>query len=177
MAGPVFLEGDRLTLRLAESDDYDLLVRQYNDPSVRRQFGDLRVPFTREALIAFLEKGEETIHHFVPYDDGTPVGHVSIRRLDLQARNGELGYTVFPEHEGNGYATEASEILLGHAFDGLGLHKVWARVTEGNDGSMKVLEKLGFEREGILREQFYGFGTYVDEYRFGLLRPEWSGSA
>lgn len=177
MAGPVFLEGDRLNLRIAEPDDYELLTRHYNDPDVRCQFGDLRLPFTREAIVSLFEEGTETIHHFMAHDDGTPVGHAFLRRIDLHGRNAELGYTVFPEHQDNGYATEASEIVLEHGFDGLGLHKIWARVSSHNDASKQVLEKLGFEEEGLLREHFYGFGTYVDEFRFGLLASEWEARA
>lgn len=173
MPGPVFLEGDRLTLGVCDTDDYDLLAHHYSNPSVRRQFGDVRVPFSPEAVVAFFDEGQETIHHFIACDDGTPVGHVFLRRVDVQARNGELGYTIFPDHQGKGYATEGSRIILRHGFDGLGLHKIWARVSDHNDASMRVLEKLGFEQEGLLREHFYGFGEYVDEYRFGLLDSEW----
>lgn len=173
MPGSVFLEGERLNLRTVEGDDYGLLVRHYNNPNVRRQFGDIRLPFSADDLAVFYEEREETIHQFLPSQDGTPVGHVFLRRVDLEARNGELGYMVFPDHQGNGYATDASELCLDHAFNGLGLHKVWARVSDGNEASVRVLEKLGFTREGVLREQFYGFGDFVDEYRFGLLRSEW----
>lgn len=170
MPGPVFLAGKRLTLRLPQPEDYELLAGHYNDPSVRRQFGDIRIPMTTEAVANFF--GGDEVFDFLACHDGTPVGHVFHRRVDLEGRNAELGYLIAPDQQGKGYATEASDLCLTHAFDGLGLHKVWARVQAGNDASMRVLEKLGFRQEGVLREHWYGFGDHVDEYRFGLLRSE-----
>lgn len=60
-----------------------------------------------------------------------------------------------------------------YAFDEMGLHKVIAGVLDGNEASMRVLEKLGFEQEGVLREHENSFGEYKDRYLFGLLRSEW----
>lgn len=79
---------------------------------------------------------------------------------------------IIPEHQGKGYATEEGELALTHAFGELGLRRVYARVLEDNKGSMRVLEKLGFEHERVFRDHPYVYGEYADEHRFGLLRSE-----
>ena len=109
---------------------------------------------------------------FLVCREETPVGSAFLVDVDLVGQNAELGYWITPDEQGNGYATEAAELCLTHAFDELGLHKVWARTVEDNAASKRVLEKLGFQREGVLREHWHGFGRYVDEHRFGLLESE-----
>jgi len=77
---------------------------------------------------------------------------------DLHA---EVGYVLHPDHEGHGYATEATRALLGLAFDGAGAHRVSARLDERNTASARLLERLGFRHEA----------TYVDGEWF---KEEWS---
>ncbi|MFB6148757.1 MAG: GNAT family N-acetyltransferase [Halobacteriales archaeon] len=171
MPGPVFLEGDRLTLCLVEPEDATFLACQYNNPKIRYQMGDRSKPYSKEFLKERIQtRDDET--GFLLYHDDSAVGHVALKHIDLRASTAELGYLIIPNKQGNGYATEAADLCLTHAFDEIGLHKVWARVMEGNTASRRVLEKLEFQQEGTLRDQFYWDGEYVDEYRFGLLQSE-----
>ncbi len=92
--------------------------------------------------------------------------------IDEQFGTAEVGYFFAPDAWGNGYATAAVERVVDYAFEELRLHRVHARVFAFNEGSARVLEKVGFEREGVLREAAYMHGEYVDELRYGLLEPE-----
>lgn len=170
MSGAVFLEGERLTLRLVQADDYEFLTRLWNETSVRYQAGAYG-PFSGEDLAGWVAADDDA--DFLVCRDETPVGHAMVRKVDWESRNADLAYGIHPDEEGNGYATEAAGLCLTHAFDGMGLHKVTAMVLEGNEASMRVLEKLGFEKEGVFREQINSFGDYVDTHHFGLLRSEW----
>lgn len=171
MPGPVFLEGDRITIRVAQPEDNEFLLRLWNDKSVRYQTG-LRGPYSAEAFEDMVA-GEHDCR-LLPCRDGTPVGDVVLQQVDMDARNAELGYAIHPDEEGQGYATEAAELALQHAFDGIGLHRVWAKVNEGNEASMRVLEKLGFEHEGVMRDELYSkHGEYWDFHYFGILESEW----
>lgn len=171
MPGPVFLEGDELALRLVQEADLEFLASLWNDPSVRHQAGNLTTSFPEEEIQDFLDKDDTT--NFLPWHEGEAVGHVMIYHVDTEASNAELAYVIDPEKAGNGYATEAADLCLRHAFDALGLQKVYARVQEHNEPSMRVLEKLGFQEEGVFRDHYFSFGEYVDEHRFGLLQSEW----
>lgn len=171
MPGPVFLKGDRVTLRIVRPADYEFIVRNVNDPEVRHGgYESVRTPVSKDDIASTIENGDR--HTFLVCLDKTPIGSVSIKNIDLEGRKAELGYWITPDQQGKGYATEAADLGLTHAFDELGLHKVWARTVGDNEASNRVLEKLSFRQEGVLREHWYGLDRYVDEYRFGLLRSE-----
>jgi RimJ/RimL family protein N-acetyltransferase len=171
MPGPVFLKGEQVSLRTVQPEDYEFLVSNLNDPKVRHTgYETVRTPVFKDDLVTKVEAHNH--HIFLICQEGTPVGSASIKNIDLEGRKAELGYWIAPESQGNGYATEAADLCLTHAFDELGLHKVWARTVEDNETSKRVLEKLGFQQEGVLQEHWYGFGRYVDEYRFGLLKSD-----
>lgn len=171
MPGPVFLKGDRLTLRVAKQSDDAFLVRLWNAESVRYPSG-LRGPFSADD-VADVVGGEDDCR-FLACRDEEPVGDILLQDVDWTTRQCELGYAIDPDESGQGYATEAADLALKHAFDGMGIHRVHAKVVEGNDASMRVLEKLGFEREGVLREAHYNqYGDYEDWHLFGLLESEW----
>lgn len=172
MPGPVFLEGDQLDLRTVISEDYEFIARHFTEPSMRHGgFEDIRTPVTPEDIGGIVEETED-FHLYLACQEETPVGSAFLVDVDLEGRNAELGYWIAPDYQGEGYATEAAGLCLVHAFDELGLHKVWARTIEDNEGSKRVLEKLGFQQEGVLREHWLGFDRYVDEYRYGLLESE-----
>lgn len=171
MPGPVFLEGEEIILRTVQPEDYEYLIRNLNNPKVRHAgYETVRAPVSGDDIVAKVEASNH--HMFLACREGEPVGSTSIKNIDLEGRKAELSYWIAPERQGNGYATEAADLCLSHAFDELGLHKVWARTVGDNEASKRVLEKLGFQQEGILREHWYGFGRYVDEHRFGLLRSD-----
>ena len=167
MPGPIYLEGERLALRTVEPEDEGFARRHWNDPELRRWFGK-HEPMDRERIEGFFETGADEVH-FLPCRGGEPVGLLWLFRIDDVAGRGEIGYWIRPDEQGNGYATEAAELGLRYAFDERGLHKVMARVFEGNTPSRRVLEKSGFEEEGHLREHYYVDGEYLDAYLFGLL--------
>ena len=169
MPGPAYLSSDRLSLRTVEPEDREFLQDHWNAPALRHWFAKAD-PVDRERLSDFLET--EGAVHFLPCRDGEPLGFVWLFRIDDIAGRGEIGYWIRPEEQGRGYATEAAELGLGYAFDERGLHKVVARVFEGNTPSRRVLEKLGFEEEGRLRDHYYVDGEYVDAHLFGLLADE-----
>lgn len=171
MPGAVFLEGDRVTLRTVLSEDYEFMARHFTNPSMRHgALEDIRTPTTPGDIASIVESDDH--HLFLACTSEEPVGSVFLVDVDFERRNAELGYWIKPDEHGNGYATEAADLCLTHAFDQLGLHKVWARTVSDNEASQRVLEKLGFQKEGVLREHWHGFDRYPDEYRYGLLESE-----
>lgn len=105
-------------------------------------------------------------------ETGALAGSVELDAIDLRRSQGELGYWIRADRCRKGYATEAARPMLRYAFETLRLHKVRADVAVGNHGSARVLDKLGFSREGVLREDRAIGGEYVDHWRFGLLARE-----
>ena len=80
---------------------------------------------------------------------------------------------VHPDHWGHGYATDAVRCLVRYAFEERRMHKVGADVYAPNEGSRRVLEKVGFEREGVRPDHAFVDGEHVDLYEYRPLADEW----
>jgi [ribosomal protein S5]-alanine N-acetyltransferase len=105
--------------------------------------------------------------------DGAFVGWCSLTRWNPEFRSASLGYCLGEPAWGKGYATEAGRGLLHWAFTALDLNRVQAETDTRNAASARVLEKLGFMREGTLREDCVVNGDVSDSWVYGLLRREW----
>ena len=106
-------------------------------------------------------------------DPGFHVGNVSVWFVSRQSRVGEVGYWIRSSETRKGVATEAAARILQVAFDELDLHRVVLRIAVGNRGSERVAEKLGFAREGLLREELQVNGEWMDHSVWGLLEHEY----
>jgi ribosomal-protein-alanine N-acetyltransferase len=93
--------------------------------------------------------------------------------LNPQLEEGEAWYLLRPELWGRGVVTEAARALVSLGFEELALHRVWASCLPVNPASARVLEKLGFRREGYLRQNLRIHGVWQDSYLYAVLRGEW----
>jgi [ribosomal protein S5]-alanine N-acetyltransferase len=105
--------------------------------------------------------------------DSAFIGWCAVTQWNPDYRSASLGYCLADAVWGHGYATEAARALLQWAFDTLDLNRVQAETDTRNLASARVLEKLGFIREGTLREDCIVNGEVSDSWVFGLLRREW----
>lgn len=162
-----------MELRTIEEEDYERLRHFVNHYDVRRFIG-IREPMN-------MKQEEEYIENQLDKDstiilgicvDGELVGDIALEEKEPQV--GEIGILVDPEHHGNGYGAEASELLIKHAFNQLNYHKIMTRVVDTNEKSARVWEKLGFQEEGNLRKHNFLDGEFRDFKIYGLLREEWN---
>jgi RimJ/RimL family protein N-acetyltransferase len=109
-------------------------------------------------------------------DSGELVGHVNVM-VDVPNRQGEIGFMFHPDHQGHGYATEASRALVAHAFAHYDLHRVYGRLEPRNAASARVLEKLGMRREAHMIENEWVKGEWQSEAVYALLAREWAASS
>jgi RimJ/RimL family protein N-acetyltransferase len=105
--------------------------------------------------------------------DGAFIGWCSLARWNPDFRSASLGYCFDDAAWGHGYATEAARAMLQWAFDTLELNRVQAETDTRNAASARVLEKLGFVREGTLREDCVVNDEVSDSWVYGLIRREW----
>jgi [ribosomal protein S5]-alanine N-acetyltransferase len=105
------------------------------------------------------------------------IGWCGLTRWNPEYRSASLGYCLSDAAWGHGYATEAGRAVLRWAFDTLDLNRVQAEVDTRNAASARVLEKLGFLREGTLREDCIVDGVVSDSWVYGLIRREWHPQA
>lgn len=172
---------ERLLLRPLTSADTDALVAYRGRADVCRY-----VPFepmdrdritemmgTRFAITEITDEGQALSLGVEVADTGVLAGDVQLAWVSREHRSGEIGYMFHPGHVGRGYATEAMRAVLALAFDGLGLHRVVARIDERNDASARVARRLGMRQEARLVENEWLKGEWTTEIDFGLLASEW----
>ena len=119
------------------------------------------------------DAGQALVLAIVRREDDVLVGDVMLAWTSREHASGELGYVLNPEHHGHGYATEAARAALSLGFDGLGLHRIVARIDARNGASAAVLRRLGMRQEAYLRENEWFKGEWTDEIDFALLASEW----
>jgi RimJ/RimL family protein N-acetyltransferase len=180
MPGPVFLEGETVTLRPVEKEDLDAVQRWMNDPAVWRPALDID-PMNREQGEEFFEtvlSSTDSVHCLI-CDGEEPMGIVSLTGSEygpdetVRSRDAELAYYLGPEHHGQGYGSDAAETMIQYAFEDRNLRRVSARCGSFNEASAGLLESLGFEHEGVRRKAAWYRGEYHDMHLYGLLREEW----
>lgn len=173
----------RLELRPFRRRDLDALVDAASDSitDLNRWLPWAHVGYGRRDALVFLRDsvsawGEGRAFDFtIRYHDqpGFHVGNVSVWFVSRQSRVGEVGYWIRSSETRTGVATEAAARVLEVAFDELALHRVVLRIAVGNRGSERVAEKLGFTREGLLRQELQINGQWVDHSIWGLLESEY----
>jgi RimJ/RimL family protein N-acetyltransferase len=129
---------------------------------------------------ALLDRIRDSVHTKALFEwgialgmEGRVIGTCTLFRLDEQNRRAELGYALAREHWGQGLMSEALTALLEYAFSALDLHRIEADVDPRNEPSVRILERLGFQREGLFRERWLVGGETQDSLMLGLLRRDW----
>ena len=108
--------------------------------------------------------------------EGRLIGGCGLRIRSAAHREGVIGYCFGRDVWGNGYAPESARALLGFGFGQLELHRIFADCDVRNGASARVLEKIGMQREGRLREDMWYKGDWRDSYRYSILEQEWWGN-
>jgi RimJ/RimL family protein N-acetyltransferase len=178
------LEGERLRLRpVRRTDDVAALLAVFGDPEVMRYWS--HPPLSGlDAARAYAAKMEEgfagrTLFQWVVADREADrlMGTVTLFHWDRENRRTEVGYILGRAHWGRGYAQEAVRAALRFAFTAMDVHRVEADVHPDNEASLRLLERLGFRREGYLRTRWWVGGAPSDSVVLGLLRDEFEASS
>ena len=174
------LQTPRLRLRPFEAGDADALFALQSDARVLRYWDS--PPWTDRsraddfivACRAMEEDGSGARFAIETQADSAFIGWCTMFRWNPRYRSLGIGYCFVESAWGRGYATEATRAMLQWAFDTLDLNRVDADLDTRNGASAKVLEKLGFQREGLKREDCIVSGEVSDSWIYGLLRRDWT---
>ena len=183
LLAPPPIVSPRLTLRLVSAADLPGLLAVNGDDRVTRHlpYASWQTPADGEAWLARMRAlGDAgTALQFVICDSASRqvLGSCLLFRFDEGSARAELGYVLGHAHWGQGLMFEALDALLTQAFGGLGLRRIEAEVNPANTASVRLLERLGFTREGLLRQRWVAKGATYDVSFYGLLRDEWPAAA
>jgi len=174
------IAAERVRLRWLTREDIDALFEIFSDDVAMRYWSAAPLADVDEAaglldeIHACFERRELFQWGVALQDDDRVVGTCTLTRLDVENRRAEVGFALARAHWGNGYMREALAALIHWAFDDLELHRLEADVDPRNAASIHLLERLGFRKEGHLRERWLVCGEVQDSLIYGLLHRDWA---
>ncbi len=173
------LTTERLVLRETADRDAHSVFELESDPVAMRYWSKLPMQSFQEAeasvarAVRFFPERTGLRWSITRPADDRMLGHVSLFSFSEQNRRAEIGYGLLRQHWGQGMMHEALTAVVDHAFGPLALRRLEADVDPRNDASLRALERLGFKREGLLRERWQVGDEISDSVLLGLLASEW----
>lgn len=164
------LEGKNVNLRIVEKEDLPLWAEWVNDPELFGEYLPLRQRSKTDLEKQYDKSPPEAKSFFIEKKDGTKVGgiiHFLVGELL------EIGYALMPSERRKGYCTEAVDIMVDYLFLSKDIVRIQAHTDVRNVASQKLLEKVGFKKEGTVRKSIFIRGEWRDCYLFSILREEW----
>ena len=174
-----FIEGERIDLVAGNSKWANLVCKWMNNPKVRHYSRNMW-PLTLEDIKKWFEPTpDRQMKEFIVFtvyhkEAKRPIGSIGFNHINWVSRNANIFLTIGePEYWGKGIAGEASKLMINYGFTELNLYKIIAGVFTPNTRSLRAAEKLGFEKEGVLKEEMYVDGQYHDIHKFALFKRDW----
>ena len=175
-----FITGERIDLVPENTKWIDLYCKWKNDPEVRR-YSRNAWPRTIEEIKKrsepvprgqMRESIDFTIYH---KSDKRPIGIIGFGHINWVDRNANMFAMIGePDYWGKGIVGEASKLVIEYGFSELNLHKIYAGIYTPNERSHRAAEKLGFNKEGVFKEEQYVDGQYHDVHKFALFKRDWN---
>ena len=177
------LSAERISLRRFMPSDATPLFELFSHPEVMRYWSRPAMTEMAQAdelvlqILADYETGASLPLVIERRDDNVFVGNCTLHHFHAASRRAEIGYALARPYWGRGYMHEALQTLVSHAFERLDLHRLEADIDPRNTSSARSLERLGFLKEGHLRERWIVNGEVSDTGFYGLLRSDWRRTA
>lgn len=170
------IETARLHLRAPTLDDEEAMFRVVADPLVTKYLG--RAPLTREKtrekltnVLEGIRCGASILWMLIDRESGATLGDACLWNWNKPSFRAEVGYELAPSHWGRGLVPEAMAPILRFGFERMGLHSLEGQVNPENQGSIRVLEKLGFQKKTHLQGNYFNGESFEDTAVYSLLGP------
>ena len=171
----MFIKRGTIILRAVEEGDMEFCRQMINSEYIEHLTTSRSFPVSaRDQENWFRQQNRnDEIRFIIDAQDG-PVGIIQITSVDWINRNGELGIKFHPHRERTREQTmDACTAFLDYLFFELNMHGVYAYVMSGNLFSVKLLQRFGFSRDGVLRQRIYRHGVYLDLLAYSLMKAEY----
>ena len=174
--------GERVFLRCANENDYILYVDEKgnHNTDTEKLFEKIEMPYSVETCRHIIDKinadnqNSDNYLFTVENEKGTPIGQILTFDCDRRMGCFKFGLFFTSESRGKGYASEAVNIMLDYYFNQLRYHKANVYIYDFNIVSQKFHQKMGFVKEGVLRQVAYIDGKYTDAVYYGLTSDEFN---
>ncbi|MFJ7419361.1 GNAT family N-acetyltransferase [Streptomyces uncialis] len=180
---PISRHAQRLELRELTADDTTAVLAIYGSPQATehlsfepRSPADVQHIVARSIASASGTPRTEYALAVVERGDGELIGFGRLAADPHQPRAATMGFALSPAVWGMGYGVETVRLLLGLAFDGLGLHRVWGARSPLNEASARTMARAGMVEEGVIREHVHKGGQWRDSVVHSVLDHEWAAA-
>ncbi len=154
---------EEIELRVLEKDDLEFIHQLNNNPDIMSFW--FEEPYQSMTLLEKMyEKSidNKDVRQFIIKKGKEKIGYVGIYSIDPIHRKAEFGIMIDPKQQGYGYASTATHLAMDYAFSTLNLHKLYLIVDRINEKAIHVYEKMGFQVEGVLKEEYFVNGRFHD---------------
>lgn len=169
------LQGKHINLRAIELEDLDILFEIENN----EQFWEVshtQTPFSKFILKQYIQNAHQDIYQAKQLrlvvehrTSKTVVGMIDLFDFNPQHLRAGIGILIHPNHQKNGYASEALTLLINYSTTYLRLHQLYASVTEDNTNSIHLFQKHGFQQTGVRKDWILSKESYKNEILFQLI--------
>lgn len=171
------LQEVKVTIRRFERKDIPKKVEWINNPE-NNSFLHYDIPICVEKTEKWYDShlGDDDRYDAVIEADGMPVGTIGL--LSIDKKNSKAEYYIAmgeTEYKGKGVAKSASLLILKYGFEILELNKIYLYTEAENIAAQKLFERVGFIKEGLIRQDILSHGKLADRYAYGYLREDWHG--
>jgi len=174
---PAFLVGEKIYLRPIEVDDAEFISMGENDEAVRDALFlafPVSVSQIREKIEKSLNDPSQLIFMIVSKEDNVTVGQTAFFRIDYVSRAAVFYLAILDtKFWGAGFGSEATKLMVDYAFQTLNLNRIQLHVNAENTPAIKIYQRAGFKKEGVLRQAMFKNNRYFDFWVMGILREDW----
>ncbi|MEK6848941.1 MAG: GNAT family protein [Nanoarchaeota archaeon] len=169
------IETERLLLRRLTLEDVPLIQKYCHDRSLSKWIPVIPHPYTKKNAREFVVMAKKQWTKKTDYTYGIQLDDLLVGCIGLHVKKhdaAEIGYWLGKEYRGQGIVPEAAHAVMTEAFKSLRLHRIYAKFLEGNNGSGRVMKKLGMQKEGVNRDADKVKNKYFNSITYSILRNE-----
>lgn len=175
--------GLRVYLKSLGIEDADTMAKEANSYQIAyniAEWGSFPHPYQKSDALAFIEfatkahmDGREIHFGIKLVENNELIGVLGLKNISAKNKKAEVGYWIAQDYWKKGYGGESVSIIIDYGFGKLALHKIDAKVFALNEASIKILLKIGFTEEGLLKDDVFHKEDFADNILFGLLKPDY----
>lgn len=168
------LQGKNIKLRALEPEDIDFLFSVENS-EVFWEISYTQLPYSKYVLKRYIENAHQDIYESKQYrfaicnTHNQPIGIVDLFDFVPQHQRVGIGILVLPEYQNKGVASETLKIIKNYTFHILNVHQLFAEILSENGNSIKLFEKLGFQKTGVKKDWIFSNKSFKDVFVYQLL--------
>ena len=170
------LQNNIIKLRALESEDIDFLFEVENNPTFWEVSGT-QTPFSKYILKKYLENSHQDIYEakqlrlvIVDIKENKNIGFIDLFDFNPQHQRAGIGIIIIKKYQNKGYAYETLKLFIEYAFKGLNINQIYANIPTDNKNSIKLFEKLHFQKTGIKKDWILNNGIFKDVMFYQLIK-------